>query len=546
MSDAAANQTAANETPANETAAHAATATQVNASRLGVSRVGVGRLGVSRVAAVYGLIAIAVAAYWPSFRALHATWVDTGALANTHGYLIAAICLWLVWRKRDELGALDTTPYMPALALVLLLSAAWVVFHRAGIQALHLLLIPPLLGAAVLACFGWSALRVLAFPIVYFVFALPVWEVLSGTLQAITSFVVSILASIIGLPAYVEGNFVHIPAGVFEVENGCSGLHYLVTGLALAALYGEIHRETIRTRTIWFALMCALALISNWIRVFTIIVAGHLTDMQSYLVTVDHYYFGWVLFGVIVAIYFWIAARWPAPAALTTEADRPSSATPTVGHSVGAGQSVGAVRAVGAAWLMAGASLIAIPALAAVGASFAAPAAEPGDLAVTYPGGWTGPHAFATDWKPSYPAATGSRAYTVRTQDAHDVDVYRVWYREQSQDAEIIGSANALYGVADRLSIETATLFESPDGDWREEIVRSPEDSRYVIRYRYGIGARTFARPVMAQVWYGLSSLTGPQVSMLEAYRARCEPDCDAARQRIHALTTTADVRSLP
>lgn len=484
-----------------------------------------------RVAAVYGLIAVAVAAYWPSFEALHASWVDTEALANTHGYLIAAISLWLIWRNRAELAARECRPCIPGAALTLLLSAAWLVSYRAGIQALHLLLVPPLIASAVLACFGWRALLAVAFPIVFFVFALPVWDSLSALLQAITSFAVSLMAGTIGLPAYVEGNFVHIPAGVFEVENGCSGVHYLVTGLALAALYGEIHRETWRTRAIWFVMMGLFALVSNWIRVFTIIVAGHLTDMQSFLITVDHYYFGWVLFGAIVAVFFRIASRWPVPQTAPDEPARPAAPGPLRAPRVG--------------WTVAGASLIALPALVSVAAARAHAASEPAELSVRAPAGWEGPHEFAADWQPRYPFATASRAYSFVAADAQRVDVFAVWYREQSQSAELIGSGNSLYGAADGLQRQSAGI--APGGDWREDIVRDVRDvrdARYVIHYRYRIGDRTFVRPVLAQVWYGVSSMLRPSPSTLTAYRARCEPDCDAARRRLTAFSTNPTARS--
>ncbi len=40
-------------------------------------------------------------------------------------------------------------------------------------------------------------------------------------------------------------------------------------------------------------------------------VAGYLTDMQHYLVRVDHYYFGWALFAVAMAVFFLLARGKP-------------------------------------------------------------------------------------------------------------------------------------------------------------------------------------------------------------------------------------------
>jgi EpsI family protein len=52
-----------------------------------------------------------------------------------------------------------------------------------------------------------------------------------------------------------------------------------------------------------------MSIVMNWIRVTTIILAGYLTDMQHYLVTVDHYAFGWVLFAVLLIPLFWFARK---------------------------------------------------------------------------------------------------------------------------------------------------------------------------------------------------------------------------------------------
>jgi exosortase/archaeosortase family protein len=88
-----------------------------------------------------------------------------------------------------------------------------------------------------------------------------------------------------GVPSYFSGELVQIPAGVFEIQGGCSGLHYFIVGLAVAVLLGELRRDPWRTRLRWVLVGGALALASNWVRVYTIILAGHLTHMQSYLVS---------------------------------------------------------------------------------------------------------------------------------------------------------------------------------------------------------------------------------------------------------------------
>ena len=132
-------------------------------------------------------------------------------------------------------------------------------------------------------------------------------------LQALTTRAVGLLASAFGLRVYIEGNTVGIPEGTFEIEGGCSGIHFLVVGLALAVLQGELIDAPIRRRVKLIAVMAALAIVCNWVRVFTIVMAGHLTDMQHFLIR-QHYTFGWALFAVIVGTFIWITAK-PEPRA---------------------------------------------------------------------------------------------------------------------------------------------------------------------------------------------------------------------------------------
>ncbi len=70
-----------------------------------------------------------------------------------------------------------------------------------------------------------------------------------------------------GLDAQVHGNFITIAWGTFEIAKGCSGLHFFEVGLAIAALWGELDEQTPAGRIKLMALMGAMAIVCNWIRV---------------------------------------------------------------------------------------------------------------------------------------------------------------------------------------------------------------------------------------------------------------------------------------
>ena len=56
------------------------------------------------------------------------------------------------------------------------------------------------------------------------------------------------LLTLTGPPALFIGDVIHIPNGTFRIEEGCSGAHFMIVGLAVAALYGEQQRDPWRIR----------------------------------------------------------------------------------------------------------------------------------------------------------------------------------------------------------------------------------------------------------------------------------------------------------
>lgn len=81
------------------------------------------------------LVAAALAACWPTLSGLHERWTDADQKTYTHGYLVAAICVFLLWRRNvggPDQGVQRRGGVLP---FVLLGGAAvgWVLVVRAGI-----------------------------------------------------------------------------------------------------------------------------------------------------------------------------------------------------------------------------------------------------------------------------------------------------------------------------------------------------------------------------------------------------------------------------
>lgn len=168
-------------------------------------------------------------------------------------------------------------------------------------QALHIALLPLILSLAVLAVFGKQAARIAAFPIGYLYFAEPVWHLLIGPLQQVTIRVASAVVPVLGIPVTTAGSILNLPRGIsFEVTPLCSGVNFLVVGLAVAVLIGELQHAPFRRRVALAGWMAILMVLSNWVRVLVIIIVGYTTGMRSVLATRGHWYLGWVFFALVV------------------------------------------------------------------------------------------------------------------------------------------------------------------------------------------------------------------------------------------------------
>ncbi len=243
-----------------------------------------------------------------ALRGIHTNW--TSAYGDfAHGYLILVMALWLGWSHRSRLRTAELRPWWPAAVVLAGAMLALAGMEMLSIRTVAQSLVPIVLLAALALVCGRESARAVLPAVALLYFALPVWWVLNPLLQSLTTVVANAVVGISGIPAYVDGNAFHLPAGIVEIASGCSGLNYFMVSLALAYFQGMLHLRATASRVKLLLLAAALALVSNWIRVCTLIWIGYATDMQHYFIRVDHLYFGWVLFLFVVWPMFWYGAR---------------------------------------------------------------------------------------------------------------------------------------------------------------------------------------------------------------------------------------------
>lgn len=483
---------------------------------------------VDRLLVIFGIWLAATVIYWPSAIALDAIWRGGSGEAYTHGYLVLISSLWLLVRDRKRLAATPVRPVGWMWALAVLLSVAWLFAWRAAIQTLHVLLLPAIVLTALAAALGWRVARRCLFPVGLLLFAMPIWDPITHSLQSSSARMTAAMIWLSGMPAYLQGDLIRLPGGTIEIARACSGLNSVVIGLTVAALYGALARDPLGRRLAWLALMGALAMLANAVRIFAVVVAAYETDMRSSLV-VHHIWLGWCLFAVAVGIFLLCAGG----LADFWDRQRPAPAPESEGQPT---QAPGLPRA-SLTRLAVGLTCMGLLPALSYGMDLARSGAPDG-LVIEWPEapqGWRGPMPDSVRaWSPRFLEASAESQRIYIDSRAQLVEVFAVAYRTQTQGGKLLGFRNDLLGTPTRLQAQAQRVARSPAGRWRETVAVDPAGGRSLIWWRYRIGGRDFIDPRLSQLWYGLEALTGsPPVSSLTALRASCSTDCAAARAQL-------------
>ncbi len=472
------------------------------------------------------VVAAAAASIWPTWPSLHDLWMRT--TDYSHGYLVAGLSLgWFAYRCLN-LGRIVLRPSLTGTCALAGVLAGWLVLFKASVILGEQALAPLILWTAIWSCCGGEAARRLAAPIGYLYFAVPVWDAVAPTLQTITVAACRTSLAWFHVPALVHGSVVRIPEGTFEIAEACSGKRYFVSALGLAAFFAATAPLRGARAPCFVAIAAGVAMIANWIRVFTVIYAGHATHMTSYLVAKEHGTFGWAVYFVVLVFVLWVGARLersqgPPPAA--SPAETTLSATPS---------SRPASRA------YAGLALLGLT-FAAVLYARSTPALNHAPVA-TLPApraaGWSGPLPPDSQWSPHFVgAAPQSRGQYRFGQTA--VEVYIARYAHQVQGAKLVSSLNTLLGeswvplAAGRLAGRT----EAGGIPARAVLAEVPgSGQRWVVSFVYKVGDVVTGSSAIAQLAYGTLSWTAPAPAEVVAVAVKCSSSCDAAEAAVTAV----------
>lgn len=375
-------------------------------------------------------VALLLLAYYGTTASTVAIWSRSETFA--HGFLIFPISAYLIWSRRSQIAQFTPVADWRGLIALVLLGFGWLAADLARVLVVKQLAVVAMIPALMFTVLGWRATWAMAFPLGFLLLAVPMGEFLIPPLMNFTAdFTVGAL-QLTGIPVFREGTFFTIPSGHWSVVEGCSGLRYLIASFTLGTLYGYLTYRSLKKRLLFAAASIVVPIIANGMRAYMIVMIAHLSDMKLAL-GVDHYIYGWVFFGIVMLLLFWIGSFWREDVEGTD---------PNPGSGVTAMASMTSRRSV---------LLTAILALLVAGLwpAYAAyvESRAPKDFTIQLAvprgsNGWEPAQPF-TEWQPDYKGTDARLVQTYRKGDK-TVTLFLAYYRYQRQGAELINTQNVM------------------------------------------------------------------------------------------------------
>jgi exosortase A len=154
---------------------------------------------------------------------------------------------------------------------------AWLLGELTAVNALTQFALIFIVVASAIALLGNAASKVIAFPLLFLFFALPVGDFLMPRLMEWTADFTVIALRSSGVPVYREGQNFIIPSGSWSVVEACSGIRYLIASLTVGTLYAYLTYHSLKRRLIFVAISIIVPIVANWLRAYLIVMLGHLS-----------------------------------------------------------------------------------------------------------------------------------------------------------------------------------------------------------------------------------------------------------------------------
>jgi len=261
-----------------------------------------------------GMLAAATAfLYYPVLARLAWDWWNDPEAS--HGPLVPAFSLYLLWRTRQKWSCLPRKPSWFGLAVIV----GALALLMTGVLGVEFFLSRSsfvfLLAGLTISFLGWAHFRAFLFPWAFLFLMIPipaiVFNQIAFPLQLVASKFAGAMLELVGVPVLREGNIIQLSNTSLEVAEACSGIRSLLSLITLAVIYGYFLETRIHRRVIFAVAAVPIAVVANGLRVVGTGALAHFWNPEK-AEGFFHTFSGWLIFVIAMLMLFSVDSllRW--------------------------------------------------------------------------------------------------------------------------------------------------------------------------------------------------------------------------------------------
>ena len=447
-------------------------------------------------------IATLITFYWDTAAQMVNIWSISASF--NHCFLIFPISGYLIWLKRAALANMVPQPSVWGVGVVFGAGLCWLAGSVASVAMVQQFAFVIVIQGIFLAVLGLKIGKLLVFPLAYMFLAVPFGRFLISPLQDLTAFFVVKGLQIINVPVFLDGIFISIPTGNFEVAEACSGVRFLIATIALGTLFAHMTYQSRIRQSGFVALSIMVPIVANGIRAFGIVLIAYLSNHEL-AVGVDHIVYGWVFFAIITVILLLVGMTFrdgdPVEPVVDVESVKRAIA-----------EAIDRKKVIVVAAFAIVASTLA-PAYSNYMTNRTIPIIN-GELPVPAVGnGWQLATGAYSDWSAVYPKAH-AKLHRRYKKGASQVDLYVAYYTSERQGAELVSSSNAVSNPkvwARASSTSEPVLIDGEDKSVHRVRMVNHRSGKRIAYQWYWMGGQYTSNPYVAKIFQVVNQLISGQ-----------------------------------
>lgn len=224
------------------------------------------------------LFIIWFATFYPLYPSLFFTWLNHSN--NSHGILVPLISAFLIWQKRQQLSEEKISSSAWGAVILIASICLYLIAYAGAIAVVARAMIVFSLIGLILFNFGKRIFSIIAFPLFYLIFMVPIPEsiytLVAFPLQLFATKVSASILAFFSIPLLREGNMLYFAQTQLEVAEACSGLRSMTSYIMLSFLFAYMMKPNWTRRAVIVLSAIPLALFGNLIRVTGTGILAHL------------------------------------------------------------------------------------------------------------------------------------------------------------------------------------------------------------------------------------------------------------------------------